>query len=63
MMKPGYLESLYYKNGTLMLNKLKALSRGYFYAICGKPHSTYFDHKRHVLNLQVTVEDCKGKNS
>lgn len=40
--KPATTESFYYENGTLQMNKIRALTHPYAYAICGQPISSKF---------------------
>lgn len=59
---PGTTESFYDVNGHLQMNKVKALSRPYAYAICGKPLEETFNKGIYTLSW-VPNKDCFDKNT
>jgi len=62
MANPGTTESFYDEYGNLQINKVKALSRPYAYAICGVPVRESF--KKGVFTLVwVARDDCYNKKT
>jgi len=62
--RPASIEGFYDEKGNLQSEKVKALSRNYFYATCGLPIKQHFNHKTAEFTFTYKPKNnCNGANS